>query len=899
VSEKKTLDRLADRTTRLATDRPGLITATMIASLAVLLAISVLPSIWPQTFAPLHSVEIDTDPENMLAEDEPVRVFHDEAKEEFDLYDMVVVGIVNESDPDGVFNPDTLQRIHALTGHVQGLSDPEAPEGETRAEYRGVVGVDVIAPSNVDDIRQAGPGRVAFSWLMPSPPETREAAREIRERAMRIPMLRDTMVAGDGQAIALYLPITHKDFSWNVRQSVLEFTADWPEADQVHITGLPVAEDTFGVEMFYQMAISAPLAMLVIFILMWWFFRNPVLVISPMIVALVTSLSTMALLVATGNTIHIMSSMIPIFIMPIAVLDSVHILSEAFDCYARYRDRRKTIHGVMRQLFRPMLFTSLTTTAGFASLALTPIPPVQVFGVFVAIGVMLAWLWSILFIPAYFMMIPEKRLERFGHAEGDDAGARTPLGRLLASAGPAAVRGRHVVTVATLVLVAVAVYGITQIRINDNPTKWFDESHPIRVADRVLNAHFAGTYTAFLELHDTTADSVETVAEEARTALQARAGNLRRDGAADQAEIMERAAALVASVDAADSAAWFSQLQQRIQERADASDDPFAWDDAWLLIDERRSKLETFKRPDVLKWMIDLQQHLLGDARVGKVNSLADIVRVVHRELLGGEPQEFRIPDRADTVAQTLLTYQNSHRPQDLWRFVTPDYRKANLWIQMSSGDNQDMEHGMATLDEFLQANPAPAGIEADWFGLTYINVVWQDKMVSGMLLAFLSSFVVVLAMMTLLFRSLLWGLLAMIPLTVTVGLIYGLIGLIGKDYDMPVAVLSSLSLGLAVDFAIHFLTRTRQYYQEYGSWSETARKVFGEPARAISRNVIILGAGFLPLLAAPLVPYQTVGVFIAAIIFAAGVITLVLLPALVTYFQNVLFRRLDAAKER
>jgi predicted RND superfamily exporter protein len=362
---------------------------------------------------------------------------------------------------------------------------------------------------------------------------------------------------------------------------------------------------------------------------------------------------------------------------------------------------------------------------------------------------------------------------------------------------------------------------------------------------------------------------------------------------------MARAAELAASIDAADSAAWFARMQRRLQDRADESDDPFAWDDAWLLVDDQRSKLETFKRPDVLKWLIELQEYLLTDERVGKVNSLPDIVRVVHRELLGGDPDEFRIPDRADTVAQTLLTYQNSHRPQDLWRFVTPDYRKANLWIQMSSGDNQDMEHVMATLDEFMQARPAPAGIEADWFGLTYINVVWQDKMVSGMLIAFLSSFAVVLGMMTLLFRSLLWGVLAMIPLTVTVGLIYGLIGLIGKDYDMPVAVLSSLSLGLAVDFAIHFLTRTRQYYQQNGSWTETAREVFGEPARAISRNVIILGAGFLPLLAAPLVPYQTVGVFIAAIIFSAGVITLVLLPALVTYFQNVLFRRLDAAKER
>jgi len=892
------LDRMADGVTGVATRHPWRVTIAMVLSTALLLALAVLPSVWPERFAPLNPVRIDTDPENMLAAEEPVRLFHDEAKDEFDLYDLIVIGVVNDSDPDGVFNPETLGRIHALTEHVRGLSDPDAPGGE----YRGVVGVDVIAPSNVDDIRQAGPGQVAFSWLMERAPETREHARDILERAMRIPMLRETMVAGDGKALALYVPITHKDFSWDVRRSVLDFTADWPEQDQVHITGLPVAEDTFGVEMFHQMAVSAPLAMLVIFLLMWWFFGNLVLVVSPMIVAMVTSLATMALLVATGNTIHIMSSMIPIFIMPIAVLDSVHILSESFDRHREDADREDTMRAVMRQLFRPMLYTSLTTTAGFASLALTPIPPVQVFGIFVAIGVLLAWLWSILFVPAYFMMIPERGMRDFGHrgeisdenAEDGDAGGKTLLGRTLRRAGELSIRRRHWIVLATVALMAVAAWGIQQIRINDNPTKWFSESHPIRVADRELNAHFAGTYTAFLELRDVSSSSVDALASELARSLRGLADERAQAGEANPAEVMRQAAGVVSDTAIADGMSagdWFEAVQDRIQQRADDADDPFAWDDAWLAVDDARARLETFKQPEVLRWMIALQDYMLDDPRVGKVNGLPDIVRVVHRELLGGEASEFRIPDRANTVAQTLMTYQNSHRPQDLWRFVTPDYRKANLWIQMNSGDNQDMEQVMATLDEFLQANPPPTAIETHWFGLTYINVVWQDKMVSGMLWSFLGSFLVVFAMMTLLFRSPLWGLLAMVPLTVTVALIYGLIGLIGKDYDMPVAVLSSLSLGLAVDFAIHFLTRARQYHAETGDWAEAARKVFGEPARAISRNVIILGAGFLPLLAAPLVPYQTVGVFIAAIIFSAGIISMLLLPALVTYLRSALFR--------
>jgi hypothetical protein len=65
---------------------------------------------------------------------------------------------------------------------------------------------------------------------------------------------------------------------------------------------------------------------------------------------------------------------------------------------------------------------------------------------------------------------------------------------------------------------------------------------------------------------------------------------------------------------------------------------------------------------------------------------------------------------------------------------------------------------------------------------------------------------------------------------------------------------------------------------------------MFGEPARAITRNAIILGAGFLPLLAAPLVPYQTVGVFIATIIGLAGIASLLILPAAIVILEKRLF---------
>lgn len=866
--------------THLAIARPRTVIAAMVISTLAIVASAALPSLWPERFTALHGIAVDTDPENMLSEQEPVRLFHHEAKQRFNLSDMIVVGVTNPGHPQGAFNAGTLSRVYQLTEFAKQL------QWEQDGERHGVISIDLLAPSTVDNIEQGGLGSVNFSWLMSSPPATDQEAAELLERAQNIPFLNGTLVSENGEALALYLPISKKELAYRIRNELLDFTQSWQQAgDNVYITGLPVAEDTFGVEMFIQMAISAPLAMLVIFVLLWLFFKKLILVASPMIVAMVASLATMGLLIATGNTIHIMSSMIPIFIMPIAVLDAVHILSEFFDRYGRYRDKRKTITEVIETLFAPMLFTTLTTMAGFASLYLTPIPPVQVFGLYIAIGVFLAWLWTMLFIPAYIMLIDERRLEGYGHHEGE---RKSMLGRALAATGHITTRRPWLVVVTTLVAVAVAVVGIGRITVNDNPTRWFEESHPIRVADRVLNEHFGGTYMGYLELAAPAGPvAVDRSALAAELVARQRAGTAQGNASAPY----QQSAELIASAPAEPIDA-LEQLISAGLTAAESDADYYAWDDLQSWLDVAKQRGELFKQPAMLNWLDQLQEALLANPSVGKVNSLPDVVKTVHRELLLGADEQYRIPDTANAVGQTLITYQNSHRPHDLWHFVTPDYRHTVLWIQLTSGDNKDMEQVIATAEQFIAANPAPTATEHHWFGLTYINVVWQGKMVAGMLEAFLGSFVVVLVMMVLLFRSLLWGLLAMIPLAVTVGLIYGVIGLIGKDYDMPVAVLSALSLGLAVDYAIHFLARAREAVATAGSWHAATDEVFGEPARAISRNAIILGAGFTPLLAAPLVPYQTVGIFIASIIICAAVATLFILPALITYLQRWLFKR-------
>jgi predicted RND superfamily exporter protein len=154
--------------------------------------------------------------------------------------------------------------------------------------------------------------------------------------------------------------------------------------------------------------------------------------------------------------------------------------------------------------------------------------------------------------------------------------------------------------------------------------------------------------------------------------------------------------------------------------------------------------------------------------------------------------------------------------------------------------------------------------------------------MVKGMLKAVLGGFAAVFILMLILFRSPGLAFISMMPLTFAIVLSYGLIGFIGKDYDMPIAVCSSLALGLSIDFAIHFIQRFRRKYQECGDLESTCKSIFQEPARAISRNAFVIIFGFMPLVFATLTPYVTVGAFFVLLMTFSALTTLILLPALI-----------------
>ncbi len=718
---------------------------------------------------------IDTDPENMLEAHQPDRIFYDRIKKEFGIRDMIVLGLTDEA---GIIQPETLGKIARITDQILKID--------------GVVVEDVISFTTTDNVTSDA-GLLNVRRIMERVPQTEERVEAIKAGVYDNPLFVEKIVSKNGEGVALYIPIQQKDMSYRISKEIeLVVQKELGEGQHYYIAGLPVAEDTFGFEMFYQMGILAPLTGLVIFLLMLLLFRKVSLIVSAMIVAMLSVAWGMGALIGLGFTVHIMSSMIPIFLMPIAVLDSVHILSEFYDRYPALQDRKQTLLAVTDVLFTPMLYTSVTSAVGFASLTLADIPPVRVFGAFVALGIMAAWLLTVTFIPASIMLIREERLLA-KVAKRDRKPSR--LAKFLPAVGRFVFAQSRTVALGAVLLLAVGIWGVTKIVVNDNPVKWFNEDHKIRVADRVMNQHFGGTYMAYLTVEGQQPDDI--------------------------------------------------------------------------------------KRPEVMAYVGELQDYLEEMDVVGKTSSVADIVQRVGHVLKGGGEAPNIVPESQDEIGQYLFLFLMSGDPNELDNFVDYDYQKANIWVQMRRGDNRDMERVEAAVQQFFENNHIPEGIEVRWSGLTYINKVWQDLMVKGMLKAVLGGFAAVFILMLILFRSPGLAFISMMPLTFAILLSYGLIGFIGKDYDMPIAVCSSLALGLSIDFAIHFMQRFRQKYRECGDLEVTNRYIFQEPARAISRNAFIIVFGFLPLVLASLTPYVTVGAFFAMLMTFSALTTLLLLPAL------------------
>jgi predicted RND superfamily exporter protein len=271
------------------------------------------------------------------------------------------------------------------------------------------------------------------------------------------------------------------------------------------------------------------------------------------------------------------------------------------------------------------------------------------------------------------------------------------------------------------------------------------------------------------------------------------------------------------------------------------------------------------------------------------------------------DPQYHVVPKTPEEIGQYLFMFSMSAKPSDLDNLVDYPFQRANIWVQLKTWDAQAMRQVIMSVDEFQKTNPI--SMELKPAGIAYFNLVWNDEVLYDMLRGFILALIVVFVILVFNFRSVKWAIIGSIPLLFTILLIYGGVGFIGKDFDMPISVLSCLSLGMAVDFSIHFISRFKQRIVDSqqpvvgGQSSAPLRTPSSElitasllwtaerPGKGIMRNAVLFASAFSVMMFASLTPYITVGAFILSMMMLSSILTIIYVPALITLMKGWLFK--------
>lgn len=305
------------------------------------------------------------------------------------------------------------------------------------------------------------------------------------------------------------------------------------------------------------------------------------------------------------------------------------------------------------------------------------------------------------------------------------------------------------------------------------------------------------------------------------------------------------------------------------------------------------------KTPEAMRYIEGLQRHLEKLPVVGKTTSVVDYVKRINRVLHNDDAGYDAVPETKEMIGQYLFLFSMSAKPSDLDNVIDYPFRKANIRVQLKTWDAQGMRDVIKVVDEYKNNQSIP--MEFKPAGIAYFNLIWNDEVLLDMVKGFGFGLIAVFIVLVFNFRSVKWAFISYIPLLFTILLIYGVVGFMGKDFDMPIAVLSCLSLGMAVDFSIHFLSRFRQRLKES---SEAGQLVVhsslvtdsllwtaARPGKGIMRNALLFASAFSVMLFAPLTPYITVGAFIVSMMLLSALMTIIYLPALITLLQGWLFK--------
>jgi predicted RND superfamily exporter protein len=271
-----------------------------------------------------------------------------------------------------------------------------------------------------------------------------------------------------------------------VVESVREFK-DYVEKTypdlKVYLSGIVMLNNAFGEATIYDMSHLLPITLLLILITVFFLLRSISGTVTTFVVIMLSVVTAFGITGWLGIELSspVMSS--PIIIMTLAVADCVHVLSTWIMEMRQGKDKFAAMRESLRVNFMPVFLTSITTAIGFLSLNASDAPPFRDLGNVAAIGVMAAFFFSIVLLPALATILPVKVKQR-----------ETKTLKVMASFANWVIGHQKALLIGMSTLAIILIALVPRNELNDVFVHYFDERIEFRSDTDFINDNLTGLY---------------------------------------------------------------------------------------------------------------------------------------------------------------------------------------------------------------------------------------------------------------------------------------------------------------------------------------------------------------------------------------------------------------------
>ncbi len=442
----------------------------------------------------LPEITIDTSTEGFLHEKDPVLLRYNDFRDQFGRDEIIVVAVETAD----VFDQEFLAKLKKLHAELE----EKVPHLD-----------DITSLLNARNTRGQGDELIVEDLLEKWPQDEAEM-ETLRARVMNNPLYVDLLISEDATFTVIAIKtdtysaegaqddllagfdesvtgerkfLTDHENSETV-EAVRNIVAGYDAPDfRIHLTGTNVITHFLKQSMMKDMRRFVGLAVLIVGLCLFVMFRRFSGVVLPLLIVIMTLLSTLGFMAWCGAAIKVPTQILPSFLLAVCVGAAVHLLAMFYHHERKNGSKEDAIVFALSHSGLAVVMTSVTTASGLISFAAAEVAPIADLGVYGGMGVLISLMYTIILLPALLAILPV-RSTHASHGE-----KITWTDRAMDAISAFACGHARSILLVSAVLVAVALVGITRINFGHDVLRWFPRENYIRQATELINKELKGS----------------------------------------------------------------------------------------------------------------------------------------------------------------------------------------------------------------------------------------------------------------------------------------------------------------------------------------------------------------------------------------------------------------------